>query len=222
MKIAQEWLDFLQKEINEKYYIDLQSFLLDEKNNKKVIYPNQEDWFNALSISPKDINVIILGQDPYHGHNQAHGFSFSVKDGVKVPPSLKNIYKEIEREFDITMNKYSGNLSSWVEQGVMLLNTVLTVEKAKPRSHKGKGWEIFTDKIISEISHNSSGKIFLLWGSDAIEKSKLIDENKHLILTSTHPSPFSAYKGFLGNNHFTLTNNYLVNQGKKSINWHIK
>jgi uracil-DNA glycosylase len=222
MEINQEWLNFFSRERSKQYYQNLQKFLLEEKSKGKIIFPKQDDWLNTLSLSPSNINVIILGQDPYHGENQAHGFSFSVKEGVRLPPSLKNIFKEISQEFDITMSQNNGNLTPWVEQGVMLLNTVLTVEKSKPRSHKNKGWEVFTDEIILEISQKYSEKVFLLWGNDAIRKSNLIDKNKHLILTSPHPSPFSAHKGFLGNNHFTLANNYLLSKGKKSINWQIK
>jgi uracil-DNA glycosylase len=222
MKINEDWEDFFSHEKEKQYYKDLQKYIQKEQFNGKIIFPKKEDWFNALKISPENINVIILGQDPYHGDNQAHGFSFSVKENIKLPPSLKNIFKEIEQEFKIEMSKQNGNLTPWVNQGVMLLNTVLTVEKSKPRSHKGKGWEVFTDEIILELSKNYSKKVFLLWGNDAIEKSHLIDDKKHLVLTSPHPSPFSAHKGFFGNNHFKLVNNYLIKNGKKAINWQIK
>jgi uracil-DNA glycosylase len=222
MKINKEWEDFVSHEEEKQYYKDLQKYLKNEELNRKIIFPKKENWFNALTISPKNISVIILGQDPYHGDNQAHGFSFSVKENTKLPPSLKNIFKEIEQEFNIEMSTHNGNLTPWVNQGVMLLNTVLTVEKSKPRSHKGKGWEVFTDEIILELSQKYCEKVFLLWGNDAIEKSHLIDNTKHLILTSPHPSPFSAHKGFLGNNHFKLANNYLIKTGKKAINWQIK
>src|SRR5579875_1056871 len=152
MKINSSWNEFISHEETKNYYKELKKYLQLEQSNGKIIFPKEEDWFNSLTISPENINVIILGQDPYHGDNQAHGFSFSVKDNIKLPPSLKNIFKEIEQEFNIEMSKKNGNLISWVEQGVMLLNTVLTVEKSKPHSHKGRGWETFTDEIILELS----------------------------------------------------------------------
>ncbi len=222
MEIHKEWLSFFNNEKEKNYYKELQNFISNEINNNKIIFPEKKNWFNALSISPLEIDVIILGQDPYHGENEAHGYSFSVREGIKVPPSLRNIFKEIEQEFNIDMSKKNGNLTPWVKQGVMLLNTVLTVEKSKPRSHKNKGWEIFTDKIIEELSQNYSNKVFILWGNDAIEKKKIIDSNKHMILTSPHPSFFSAHKGFFGNNHFKFANDYLISKGKKPINWQIK
>lgn len=222
MKAHEDWKEFIGEELKKEYYLSLISFLKSEEKNGKVIYPSKEDWFNSLYISPKEIKVIIIGQDPYHGENQAHGYSFSVKNGIKQPPSLKNIFKEIENELSIKMSSKNGDLSPWVNQGVMLLNSVLTVEKSLPGSHRNRGWETFTDKIISIISENFSEKVFMLWGNYAIEKRKIINEKKHLVLTSPHPSPFSAYTGFLGNNHFVLANKYLQEKGNNPINWEIK
>lgn len=222
MKAHVDWQEYLEEEITKNYYKNLKIFLKNEISQGKIIYPKQENWFNALSISPKDIKVIILGQDPYHGENQAHGFSFSVEKNIKLPPSLKNIYLEIEKEFGYKMSTKNGNLMPWINQGVLLLNSILTVEKNKPGSHKNQGWEIFTDKIISILSANFEHKVFLLWGNFAINKEKLIDHNKHLILKSPHPSPFSAYNGFFGNNHFLTTNQYLQKHLQKEINWIIQ
>lgn len=222
MKAHNDWKPFLQEEITKPYYKELSNFLTEQENNNKKIYPEKKNWFNALSVSPENIKVIIIGQDPYHGENQAHGYSFSVEKGVKIPPSLVNIYKEIETEFGYEMSKKNGNLTPWVEQGVMLLNAVLTVEKGSPASHKGKGWEIFTDKIISSLSENFENKVFLLWGAFAQGKQELIDSKKHLILKSAHPSPYSASNGFFGNNHFKKTNEYLKSKGLEEINWQIK
>jgi len=216
------WNNFLNEEFNKDYYKKLNFFLENELDNGKIIYPKKENWLNALCVNPEKIKVIILGQDPYHGENQAHGFSFSVEKKISLPPSLKNIFKEISSEFNIEMSKKNGNLNPWVEQGVMLLNSVLTVEKGNPASHKNMGWEIFTDEVISFISKNFDKKVFLLWGNYAIQKKKLIDENKHLILTSPHPSPFSAHNGFFGNNHFKLVNEYLKNNNISIIDWQIK
>jgi uracil-DNA glycosylase len=222
MKANNDWKKYLDDEIKKDYYQNLKIFLKNEIEKGKIIYPKKENWFNALSISPEKIRVIILGQDPYHGENQAHGFSFSVEKGIQLPPSLKNIYTEIEKEYSFTMSKKNGNLIPWVQQGVMLLNSILTVEKNKPGSHKNQGWEIFTDKIISILSENFEHKVFILWGNFAIKKEKLIDSNKHLILKSPHPSPFSAYNGFFGNNHFLLTNQYLKKYFQQEIDWIIK
>lgn len=220
--MSPEWQEFLSTQKEKSYYINLLDFLSKAQQQGKIIYPNQEDWFNALTVPLEKLSVIILGQDPYHGEKQAHGFSFSVPHGISIPPSLKNIFREIENEFGITMSKKNGNLIPWVEQGVMLLNTVLTVEKSKANSHKDRGWEILTDEIIKEISTKFSDKVFMLWGRHSIEKKNLIDENKHLVLTSAHPSPFSANKGFFGNNHFKIANDFLVSKGKNPINWQIK
>lgn len=222
MKAHNDWKPFLQEEIQKPYYNSLSNFLIEQEKNNKKIFPEKKNWFNALSVSPKDVKVVIIGQDPYHGENQAHGYSFSVEKGVKAPPSLVNIYKEIESEFGYEMSKKNGNLTPWVEQGVMLLNAVLTVEKGIPAAHKGKGWEMFTDKIIESLSQNFENKVFLLWGAFAQGKQNLIDDKKHLVLKSAHPSPYSAANGFFGNNHFKKANDYLKSKGIEEINWQIK
>lgn len=216
-----KWRTFLEDEITKDYYKSLVAFLKNELKTGKIIYPERDNWFNALSTNPEEIKVIILGQDPYHGPGQAHGFSFSVRKGVPLPPSLKNIYKEIESEFNIEMDKSNGELIPWVNQGVMLLNSVLTVEKSSPASHKNRGWEQFTDAVIKALSDNFEHKVFMLWGNYAIAKKELIDKNKHLILTSAHPSPYSANNGFFGNNHFKKANEYLVSHHLTPINWKI-
>ncbi len=219
MKVDDSWKKIFEEEYRKDYYKKLMFMLKKEEQNNKIIYPKKEDWFNSFCVNIDKVKVIIIGQDPYHGENQANGFAFSVKKNIKVPPSLKNIYKEIEREFGCNMDYKNGDLLPWVEQGVLLLNSVLTVNKSSPGSHKNYGWERFTDEIIFRISHDFSEKVFMLWGAYAIEKKKIIDEKKNLILTSSHPSPFSFYKGFLGNNHFIEANKYLEKNNKEPISW---
>lgn len=193
-----------------------------EARNVKSIYPPSKDVYNVLSTGLDDIKVVIIGQDPYHGHGQAHGYSFSVPDGIKPPPSLVNIYKEISDEFGISMNKQTGNLLPWVNQGVFLLNTSLTVEASNAGSHSKIGWDLLTNAIIEEISKTQKNVVFLLWGAHAATMEPLIKKhNEHLILMSAHPSPFSAHRGFLGNGHFKKANNYLQEHGKTPINWQI-
>jgi uracil-DNA glycosylase len=221
MKANDEWKIFLQEEINKQYYINLVNFLKKEMN-EYTVYPPKEEWFNCLKLAPKDIKVVIIGQDPYINPNQAHGFSFSVPENIAPPPSLLNIYKEIENEYNITMSKKNGNLLPWVNQGVLLLNSILTVRKGESASHKNKGWELFTDQIIKTLSDSFSPKVFILWGAFAKTKINLIDENKNLILTSVHPSPMSAYQGFFGNQHFIKANNFLIENNIEPINWQIK
>ncbi len=216
-----KWIDFLKEEVDKEYYKNIQSFLKKEEEKKKIIFPTKENIFKTFDISPDEIKVIIIGQDPYHGENQANGLAFSVEKGERIPPSLRNIFKEIETEFGFEMSKKNGDLTPWLLQGVLLLNTILTVEKANPGSHKDIGWNIFTDAIIEKISNNFDKKIFILWGAHAIKKEQIIDKNKHLILTSNHPSPFSAYRGFFGNNHFKKANEFLIKNNKKPINWQI-
>jgi uracil-DNA glycosylase len=178
--------------------------------------------FNAFKLTPfENVKVVILGQDPYHGPGQAEGLCFSVPSGIPLPPSLQNIYKEIEQDLGIKMNVKNGHLAKWCEQGVFLLNAVLTVEKGKPASHAGKGWEIFTDEVIRKISEEKSGVVFLLWGNYAIKKKALIDTSKHFVLNAPHPSPFSAYSGFFGCEHFSKTNEILEKQNQKPIDWKI-
>ncbi len=219
--IDNNWLKFLNAEIEKPYMVKLRQFLVNEKKAGKTIYPQSEDVFNALRLTPFDnVKVVILGQDPYHGPGQAHGLSFSVKANCKIPPSLRNIFKEINQELKIPMPT-QGNLESWADQGVLLLNTVLTVEAGKAGSHRGQGWETLTDRLIAKLQSESENLVFLLWGKDAISKAPSIEASKHLILTSPHPSPLSAHRGFLGNRHFSFTNNYLKEEGIPPINWEI-
>jgi uracil-DNA glycosylase len=218
----EDWKSILKEEFEKEYYKNILLFIKEEEENGKIIYPKKEKIFKSLEIAPSKIKVIIIGQDPYHGENQANGLAFSVEIGQKIPPSLRNIYKEIEAEFGYKMSKKNGDLTCWFNQGVLLINTSLTVEKSKPGSHKDIGWSQFTDTIIKKISDNFDRKIFILWGSHAIKKQQIIDEKKHLILTSNHPSPFSAYRGFFGNNHFKKANNFLIENNQTPIDWFIK
>lgn len=219
--ITKDWLQFLENEFNCDYMKNLDSFLYNEQLSGKEIYPYKSEIFNALRCTAfKDVKVVIVGQDPYHGENQAHGLSFSVKPQVKIPPSLKNIYKELQNEYNISMPMH-GYLESWARQGVLLLNAVLTVEASKAGSHQKKGWEQFSDKIIETINLNSKNVVFILWGSHAQKKGKGIDCKKHLVLKGPHPSPLSAYRGFFGCDHFKLANEYLVKNNIKAINWEI-
>lgn len=212
------WKEILKEEFNKPYFLELKSFLVKEQKDKKVIYPRGSLIFNAFNLTPFDqVKVVILGQDPYHGKGQAHGLCFSVPDGISSPPSLVNIFKELKYEMGISVSS-SGNLERWAKQGVLLLNSILTVRAGSPASHHGKGWEIFTDEVIKKLSENKSGLVFLLWGRYAQDKGALINNYKHLILKSAHPSPFSADK-FFGCNHFIKTNQYLKETGKGEIQW---
>ncbi|MEI6897824.1 MAG: uracil-DNA glycosylase [Psychromonas sp.] len=214
------WHKFLQLEQQKNYYQALFTFLEEEEKAHKEIFPAPSLYFNALHLTaPENVKVVILGQDPYHGEGQAHGLSFSVPDGVKVPPSLRNIYKELSTSIEGFEIPESGNLSAWAEQGVLLLNSVLTVQKSNAGSHAKKGWETFTDNVIKYLNDNQSGIVFLLWGSYAQKKGRLIDDCKHTVLKSTHPSPLSAYRGFLGCEHFKKVNEILSSIGKNKINW---
>lgn len=219
MNLNDDWNLRLQAEFEQPYMQKLKAFLTEEKAQRKVIYPHSQDCFNALNATPfHQVKVVILGQDPYHGPGQAHGLSFSVKPGVRVPPSLLNIYKELNSDLGIAPANH-GFLLHWAQQGVLLLNSVLTVEAGKAGSHQGKGWETFTDKIIEMLNQEHSGLVFLLWGAYAQKKGKVIDRTRHLVLESTHPSPLSAHRGFLGCRHFSQANHYLANQGKAQIDW---
>lgn len=214
------WEKFIKIEQSKDYYQTLLNFVENERKAGKEIYPVESLYFNALHLTPlENIKVVILGQDPYHGEGQAHGLSFSVPDGIKVPPSLRNIYKELATSIDGFTIPESGNLTHWAEQGVLLLNSVLTVQKSSAGSHAKKGWEIFTDNMIKHLNDNQSGIIFLLWGSYAHKKGMFIDSSKHTVLKSTHPSPLSAYRGFFGCGHFREVNEILINIGKNKINW---
>jgi uracil-DNA glycosylase len=218
--LKNDWQEVLGEEFQKPYYRQLREFLKNEYENYTV-YPKQEDIFNALQYTPyRDVKTVILGQDPYHGPGQAHGLSFSVKPDVKIPPSLKNIFKEMQDDLgcDIPNNGY---LVKWAKEGVLLLNTVLTVRKGQAHSHKGKGWELFTDRVIQKLNEREKPVIFILWGKPAQEKGKLIDDLKHFILTSPHPSPFSARKGFFGSRPFSKANELLRKQGEEPIDWKI-
>lgn len=218
VKIEESWANQLSSEFNEPYFEQLIQFVKDEYA-AGTCYPPGSLIFNAFNQTPFDeVKVVILGQDPYHGPGQAHGLCFSVNDGIPFPPSLVNIFKEIEAETGTPM-PLSGNLTRWAQQGVFLLNTCLSVRQHQAFSHSGKGWETFTDAVISRISQEREGIVFLLWGAPAGKKASLIDPKKHLILQSPHPSPLSAYRGFFGNHHFTLTNDYLIQHGKQPIQW---
>lgn len=217
-QIPQSWINVLSNEFNKDYFYNLKLFLKDEQT-KYTIYPSNANIFNAYNSTEfSDVKVVILGQDPYHGPNQAHGLSFSVTDGVAFPPSLKNIFTELVD--DIGCNyPTSGNLQSWANQGVVLLNAVLSVRASQANSHQGKGWENFTDATIKAISDNLENVVFILWGRPAQMKEKLINTNKHLILKAPHPSPLSSYRGFFGSKPFSQVNRYLLSHNKKAIDW---
>ncbi|MCD5385083.1 uracil-DNA glycosylase [Candidatus Gracilibacteria bacterium] len=215
--IKNSWKNILEEECQNTYFKKIEQKINDDINNGITIYPEIKNIFKAFEkTSFDDIKVVILGQDPYHGKGQAQGFCFSVPKGTKLPPSLKNIYKELN------IDTKNGDLTPWTKQGVLLLNAILTVQEENPASHAKIGWEQFTDNIIKKISKDKKGIIFLLWGTFAQSKEKLIDHLKHYILKTTHPSPFSAYRGFIGSNCFLETNKILKQNGKKEINWNIE
>lgn len=220
VQLEQSWLDHLQSEFDAEYMQQLRQFLLAQREANKTVYPRGNHIFTALNTTPFDrVRVVILGQDPYHGPGQAHGLSFSVPEGVRPPPSLINIYKEIVADIGASQMPASGNLLSWAEQGVLLLNSVLTVEAHKAASHQGQGWEQFTDKVIEVLATQRSGLVFMLWGSYAQKKGQMIDQSKHLVLKAPHPSPLSAHRGFLGCKHFSACNAYLSGQKLEPIDW---
>ena len=215
-----EWDNIIGEEFEKPYYKSLRAFLKTEYS-KHHIFPDMYDIFNALKYTDyNDVKAVILGQDPYHGAGQAHGLCFSVKKGVMPPPSLVNIYKEIQSDIGITPAPH-GELTSWAKNGVLLLNTVLTVREASPNSHKGKGWEIFTDSVISALNRRQKPIVFILWGANARSKTALITNPIHKILQAPHPSPLSAYNGFFGCKHFSKTNEFLAQNGIEPINWKI-
>ena len=219
INLESSWLKILNDEFEKPYMKNLSIFLNSEKKKNKIIYPSGSKIFNALNLTPfTSVKVIILGQDPYHGQNQANGLSFSVEIGNKIPPSLQNIFKELYSDLNIYPSQH-GDLSNWAKQGVLLLNTILTVEASKPSSHSNKGWEIFTDKILHTLSSLKDNLVFILWGKKAQEKISLIDESKHKILKSTHPSPYSANNGFFGSQPFSKTNFFLESKNIDKINW---
>ena len=219
--IGNDWDDVLSKEFEKTYYQNLRSFL-DEQYKSKTIYPLAKNIYNALRLtSYKDTKVVILGQDPYHEPNQAHGLAFSVNKGITIPPSLVNIYQELHDDLGIDIPNH-GNLTSWARQGVLLLNTVLTVEAHRANSHKGKGWEQLTDTIIQKLNDKQEPLVYILWGANARSKKQFINNPKHLIIESVHPSPLSAYNGFFGSKPFSKTNDYLVAKGLPPIDWSVK
>ncbi len=219
VNIEPEWSKVLKGYFSSGGFNKLANFVRDEYKNKTV-YPKPQDVFKAFWLTPfSGVKVVILGQDPYHGPGQAHGLSFSVGESVRVPPSLQNIYKEIQDDLNIKKDFTIGNLESWAKQGVLLLNAILTVIANNPASHREKGWEDFTDTVIKTISDQKSNVVFILWGNFARSKKVLIDSSKHLILEAPHPSPFSAYSGFFGCKHFSKCNEYLLKHGKKEIYW---
>ena len=219
--IGNNWDEILKEEFAKNYFQELLKFVKKEYETK-IIYPKETEIFNAFrKTNYEDVKVVILGQDPYHGINQAHGLSFSVKDGVKCPPSLVNIYKELHDDLNIEIPK-TGNLLPWTEEGVLLLNATLTVEASKPGSHQNKGWETFTDEVIKILNKKQTPVVFILWGNYARQKKQLITNEIHYIIESPHPSPFSAYNGFFGSRPFSKTNNFLISKGLKAINWEIK
>jgi uracil-DNA glycosylase len=221
IKLPPCWKAQLAEEFTKDYMVQLKAFLLAEKQAGKTIYPKASEWFNALNLTPfEQVKVVILGQDPYHGPDQAHGLCFSVQPGVALPPSLQNIFQEIQQDLGIAPSQ-QGLLTPWAEQGVLLLNSVLTVVRHQAGSHQGRGWETFTDRIIECLNQQRQGLVFLLWGSYAQRKGQFIDAHKHLVLKSPHPSPLSAHRGFFGNRHFSQANAYLVNQGKTPIDWQL-
>jgi uracil-DNA glycosylase len=219
IRLEASWKNHLADEFAHPYMADLRGFLLERKRAGAVIYPPGELIFNALDSTPFDaVKIVILGQDPYHGPGQAHGLCFSVREGVELPPSLVNIYREIAADLGCA-TRSSGNLQSWAEQGVLLLNAVLTVEKGRAGSHQGRGWERFTDRVVAELNHERDHLVFMLWGSYAIRKGGAIDRGRHLVLTAPHPSPLSAHRGFFGCRHFSLANAWLERHGLSPIRW---
>ncbi len=218
VKIEPSWKHALQEEFDKEYFVRLTDFVRNEYKTR-LTFPPASLIFNAFDQCPfENVKVVILGQDPYHGDGQAHGLCFSVNDGVDFPPSLLNIFKEIERDLGKPMPS-SGNLIRWAQQGVLLLNATLTVQAHIAGSHQGRGWETFTDAVIRKLATEKEQLVFILWGSYAQQKGAFIDQNKHLVLKSVHPSPLSAFRGFIGNNHFSLANKYLKENGQSEINW---
>lgn len=221
VQLHDSWLSRLQDEFEQDYMHELRQFLLTRKQHRAVIYPPGKQIFNALDSTPFDqVRVVVLGQDPYHGPGQAHGLCFSVLPGVKIPPSLLNIYREIESDLGIAPPRH-GYLQSWARQGVLLLNAVLTVERGQAGSHQGKGWERFTDTIVQLLNEDRVGLVFMLWGNYARQKGAVINRQKHLVLNAPHPSPLSAHQGFFGCRHFSQANEYLQKHGQEPIDWSV-
>lgn len=219
VKIESSWKEVLKQEFEEQYFFDLTEFVKSEYK-KSTVYPPARFIFNAFELTPfNEVKVVILGQDPYHQPGQANGLAFSVNDDIKIPPSLVNIYKEIKSDIGVKTINRGGNLNNWSKQGVLLLNATLTVKANQAGSHQNKGWEKFTDAIVKVLSDKKENLVFILWGSYAQKKGSVIDENKHLVIRSVHPSPLSAYGGFFGSKPFSQTNSYLIFSGKDPIIW---
>jgi len=222
IELEPSWLEVLRDEFDKGYMVQLRAFLKNEKLSGNKIYPKGSDIFNAFEQTPfANLKVVILGQDPYHGENQAHGLSFSVQKGITIPPSLRNIYKEMTTDIPGFVVPTHGDLTEWAKQGVLLLNASLTVQAGMPGSHQKKGWEEFTDNVIKTISDKKEGIVFILWGSFAQAKAALIDHTKHHIIKSPHPSPFSADRGFFGSKPFSKTNEILIKEGKVPVDWQV-
>ncbi len=221
IQLEPSWLAFLKDEFEQPYMRNLREFLRAEKQAGKRIFPRGDEFFNAFSHTPLDrVKVVILGQDPYHGPGQAHGLCFSVRPGVAVPPSLQNIYRELHDELGLPVPRH-GNLTAWADQGVLLLNSVLSVECANAASHRGKGWETFTDRVIEVVNEQREGVVFMLWGSYAQRKGAMIDASRHCVLKAPHPSPLSAHRGFFGCGHFQRAAEYFQERGVPPIDWRL-
>ena len=219
IKLDPSWLEPLRSEFEQPYMAELKRFLMAERERGKQIFPRASEWFRALDLTPLDaVRVVILGQDPYHGAGQAHGLCFSVKDGVRPPPSLVNIYKELESDLGIAPRRH-GFLEHWAKQGVLLLNSVLTVEMGLAASHRDRGWERFTDRIVEQVNAKPEPVVFMLWGSYAQKKAAMVDTSRHLVLKAAHPSPLSAHSGFFGCRHFSKANAFLESRGLPPIDW---
>ena len=219
VQLHEEWVEVLGDELSRPHMVNLKKFLLREKQNGKVIFPAGQDIFAAFNETPfSSVKVVIIGQDPYHGDGQAHGLCFSVKPGITVPPSLKNIYKELATDLGLPTPDH-GFLGAWAKQGVLLLNSVLTVERGRAASHQNQGWELFTDRAIHELNQRRKHLVFILWGSYAQKKGLKIDRDRHMVLASPHPSPLSSHRGFFGSRPFSQTNRYLISHARKPIDW---
>jgi len=219
VKLEKSWLQKLESEFQKPYMRDLRGFLKIQKEQKRNVYPQGDEFFAALNLTPLDkVKVVVIGQDPYHGPGQAHGLSFSVRNGVRFPPSLLNIFKELKNDLGMPMPK-TGDLTPWAQQGVLLLNAVLTVEEGKAAAHQGKGWELFTDQVIATLNENRKNIVYVLWGSYAQKKAAFVDRKNNLVIESAHPSPLSAHRGFLGSKPFSRINAYLREHGIKEIDW---
>ncbi|MGW9229294.1 uracil-DNA glycosylase [Pseudorhizobium sp. NPDC055634] len=221
IRLEESWRQALEPEFGNSYMSELRRFLVSEKEAGKRIFPKGGEYFRALDLTPLDeVKVVILGQDPYHGPGQAHGLCFSVQPGVRIPPSLVNIYKELKSDLGIEPARH-GFLEHWARQGVLLLNSVLTVEEARAASHQGKGWERFTDAVIRTVNERCDGVVFMLWGAYAQKKAAFVDRARHLVLRAPHPSPLSAHNGFFGSRHFSQANAFLVSRGRQPIDWRL-